>query len=234
MSEMVCSARGVAKKFGSRQVLGGLDLDVEIGEVVAFKGASGSGKSTLLNILGLLEAPDGGSVELFGDAAPRIGSARATKLRRHRIGYLFQNFALIDNETVDANLKVAQTYAGGSRSDRLRARADVLERVGLGGAQRRMVLELSGGEQQRVALARLLLKPRELVLADEPTGSLDPRNRDAVLGLLRQAADAGAAVIIVTHDDVVSAACDRLFHISAVDADRSERPQGIPASASSM
>jgi len=190
-----------------------VSLELSAGELLAIRGASGSGKSTLLNILGLLDQADSGRVELFGRAAPGPGSRSAMLLRRHRIGYLFQSFALIDTESVDANLRVAQRYALGSATQLRQVREAALDRVGLGGMGKQRVFELSGGEQQRVAVARLLVKGRDLVLADEPTGSLDPMNRDAVLSMLRDVASAGAAVVVVTHDQTVVDRCDRLLSL---------------------
>jgi len=208
----VCRVEKVTKSFG-RTILQDVSLELSAGELLAIRGASGSGKSTLLNILGLLDQADSGRVELFGRAAPGPGSRSAMLLRRHRIGYLFQSFALIDTESVDANLRVAQRYALGSATQLRQVREAALDRVGLGGMGKQRVFELSGGEQQRVAVARLLVKGRDLVLADEPTGSLDPINRDAVLSMLRDVASAGAAVVVVTHDQTVVDHCDRLLSL---------------------
>ncbi|MGC8628122.1 MAG: ABC transporter ATP-binding protein [Acidimicrobiales bacterium] len=206
----VCELKGVLKRYGGRVVLAGTDLVVRAGEMVAVTGPTGSGKTTLLNIIALLEAPDVGRVRLFGKGAPAPGSRGATHLRRNRLSYLFQNYALIDNETVGYNLRVAQEYVVGRRDKKRRDRAGALERVGLSSdVAQKKVFELSGGEQQRVAIARLLLKPSELVLADEPTGSLDSANRDAVLVMLREMNEAGKTLVIVTHDPTVAAACTR-------------------------
>jgi putative ABC transport system ATP-binding protein len=209
MIDHVCQMTSIGKAFHGRPVLCDLDLTVAPGEMVAVTGDSGSGKTTLLNIVGLLERPDRGEMRLFGRPAPAVGSRKATALLRNKLGYLFQNFALIDGDSVDANLRIAQAYAGGSRAARGQARAAVLEAVGLPDAARRRVYELSGGEQQRIAIARLMLKPCDLVLADEPTGSLDAANRDIVLRLLRQLNTTGKSVIIVTHDAQVAATCHR-------------------------
>lgn len=206
----VCRVEKVTKSFG-RTILQDVSLELSAGELLAIKGASGSGKSTLLNILGLLDQADSGRIELFGRAAPGPGSRGAMLLRRHRIGYLFQSFALIDTDTVDANLRVAQRYAVGSGGQLRQAREAALDRVGLADMGKQRVYELSGGEQQRLAVARLLVKGRDLVLADEPTGSLDPTNRDAVLSMLADVASAGAAVVVVTHDQTVVDRCDRLL-----------------------
>ncbi|CAL9529275.1 Cell division ATP-binding protein FtsE [Nocardiopsis dassonvillei] len=206
-----CELRGVCKEYGGRAVLDGFDLAVGAGEMVAVTGASGSGKSTVLNLMGLLEAPDGGEVRLLGERAPRPRSRGAKKYLRSHLGYLFQNFALIESATVRENLEVALAYAprvgaAGSKRERM---AEALEHVGLAGTEERKVFSLSGGEQQRVAIARLMLKPCEVVLADEPTGSLDADNRDVVLDLLRGMNEAGRTIVIATHDRAVVEACGR-------------------------
>jgi putative ABC transport system ATP-binding protein len=191
-----------------------MNLTVHAGEMVAIAGESGSGKTTVLNILGLLESPDSGTLRLFGEPAPRIRSAEANRLLRTRLAYLFQNFALIDNATVEYNLRIAQTYVKGTSADKKARRRDALRRVGLAAAENRKPYTLSGGEQQRVAIARILLKPCELVLADEPTGSLDSTNRDAVLQMLLDLKAAGKTIVIVTHDPVVAQACSRVVNLS--------------------
>ncbi|MCZ9883648.1 ATP-binding cassette domain-containing protein [Arthrobacter sp. B2a2-09] len=181
--------------------------------MVALTGKSGTGKSTVLNMTGLLEPFDARAVSLFGAAAPRVKSKHAEIMLRRRLGYLFQNCALIDGETADYNLKVAQTYAGVPRTKRASHRSESLRRTGLEGFGNRRGYELSGVEQQRLALARLMLKPCELVLADEPTGSLDAENRDHILGILHGMRNDGKTIVIVTHDSVVANACDRVVSL---------------------
>jgi putative ABC transport system ATP-binding protein len=210
MTDHVCELVGVGKSYGGHTVISGLDLAVMKGEMVAITGKSGSGKSTLLNIIGLLETADHGDVRLFGEPSPRVRSAKATRMLRFRLGYLFQNFALIDGESIDNNLRIAQAYTKGSRSGRHAARESALRAVGLSNSGGQKVYKLSGGEQQRVAIARLMLKPCDLVLADEPTGSLDTTNADLVLAMLRDLNAGGKTMIIVTHDDRVAAECDRV------------------------
>ncbi len=211
MPANMCELVDVGKAYRGRPVVEGITLSVAGGEMLAITGRSGSGKSTLLNVIGLLEAPDRGELRLFGERAPAVGSARATALLRSRLGYLFQNYALIDEDTVDGNLALAQTYDSLGRARRRSARDAALAAVGLPGYGRRRVFELSGGEQQRVALARLMLKRCDLVLADEPTGSLDAQNADAVMAMLRDLCARGKAVVIVSHDERVAMASDRTF-----------------------
>ncbi len=211
--ELVCELAQVSKSYDAHPVLRDFDLAVMRGEKVAITGKSGSGKSTLLNIIGLLETADEGRVSLFGQSAPKVGSARANRILRSRLGYLFQNFALIDGETVDHNLAVAQAYTVGSRAQKRKAREVALGSVGLAGLGGRRVFELSGGEQQRTAIARLMLKPCDLILADEPTGSLDGVNKDIVLGLIDRLNESGKTVIIVTHDEAVAARCGKTLRL---------------------
>lgn len=209
----ICELRGVSKSYRGRRIISDMDLVVKEGEMVAVAGKSGSGKSTLLNILGLLESADRGAFLLFGKESPRIGSQKATQLLRSRLGYLFQNYALIENETVDYNLRIAQAFTKGTKKKEHELRGATLARVGLPNSGQRKVYELSGGEQQRVAIARLLLKPCDLVLADEPTGSLDTVNRDVVLKMLHELNDDGKTIIVVTHDERVAETCDRVIQL---------------------
>lgn len=219
MSDVVCEFLNVHKGFRGHEIISDLSLKVHSGEIVAITGPSGSGKTTVLNMLGLLDRPDRGEIKLFGRRAPHPGSRSARLHLRLRLGYLFQNYALIDNATVTENLKIAQTYTPGTRKEKSDSRASAMERVGLDLDPNRKVYELSGGEQQRLAIARLILKPCQMILADEPTGSLDNANRDHVLTLTRTLAEAGKAVIVVTHDDSVSGRSDR--HITLGAAKRS-------------
>ncbi|WP_431871368.1 ABC transporter ATP-binding protein [Nocardiopsis eucommiae] len=199
----------LSKSFGSRVLWEGLDLTVRPGRMLALVGASGSGKTTLLNCMGLLERPTSGQILFEGADVTRWGPGRQRRFRRDHLGYLFQNYALIENATVRANLDVA--LRRGARADH----ATALERVGLAGREREKAHHLSGGEQQRVALARLMVKRPSLVLADEPTGALDGGNGAMVVDVLRQMSGEGCAVVIATHDDAVRDACDTAFDVAA-------------------
>jgi len=212
----VCELDEVSKSYSGRRIIESMSMTVLEGEMVAITGRSGSGKTTLLNILGLLESADSGTVRLFGQTSPGIRSRKANRILRNRLAYLFQNYALIDNETVDYNLRIAQTYLSASTSQRRQQRAETLRQVGLPAAGPRKIYELSGGEQQRVAIARILLKPCDLVLADEPTGSLDAANRTAILDMLRDLNKSGKAIVVVTHDEEVAAACHRVIDLDAL------------------
>lgn len=204
--------RAVGKKYDDQVILDNFDLEVHGGEMVALTGPSGSGKSTVLNLAGLLEVPESGGVLISGLSAPNPHGRAAVHLRRKKLGYLFQNFALVDGATVEYNLRIALTYV---RSDTAKVDLleEALERVGLPGARKRRVYTLSGGEQQRVAVARLLVKPCEVVIADEPTGSLDPDNAAAVLDLLGALAESGKSVLLATHDPQVASRCSRTIQL---------------------
>ncbi|WP_159944647.1 MULTISPECIES: ATP-binding cassette domain-containing protein [unclassified Nocardiopsis] len=204
------TVENLSKSFGPRTLWENLDLTVEAGRMLALVGASGSGKTTLLNCMGLLERPSGGRILFEGTDVTRLGPGRQRRFRRDKLGYLFQNYALIENATIRANLNVARRRS--TRPDYART----LERVGLAGREKDKAHFLSGGEQQRVALARLMVKEPRLVLADEPTGALDAANGGMVIGALREMAHEGCAVVIATHNDVVRDACDTVFDVSTL------------------
>ncbi|WP_224389125.1 ATP-binding cassette domain-containing protein [Pseudonocardia sp. ICBG1293] len=204
--------RGISKKYDTRAVLDNFDLEVHFGEMVGLTGPSGSGKSTVLNLASLLEVPDSGSVLISGVSAPSPRGRAAALLRRKKLGYLFQNFALIDGATVEYNLRLASAYVRGGTA-KVDLIEQALERVGLSGTRKRQVYTLSGGEQQRVAVARLLVKPYEVVIADEPTGSLDLENTTAVLDLLDSLAELGKSVLLATHDPLVASRCSRTIQL---------------------
>ncbi|MFG2545796.1 ABC transporter ATP-binding protein [Streptomyces sp. NPDC048594] len=203
----------LAKTFGSRTLWSDVTVDIDRGRMLALAGLSGSGKSTLLNCLGLLDRPTAGAILHDGADITRFGRQEARRFRRDVLGYLFQNYALIDNATVADNLEVARARRRGRRSHTGVGVAGALDRVGLAGREREKVHRLSGGEQQRVALARLMVKEPSLVLADEPTGALDHANADVVIDVLREMSDAGCAVVIATHDDRVRDRCDSVLAV---------------------
>ena len=181
----VCKLRGVSKSYSGKNIINNLDLDIYDGEMIAIVGKSGAGKTTLLNILGLLEKVDKGSIELFNKDVTKIKYRELNKLLRNKISYLFQNYALIDNETVGQNLDIALTYSKKNKAEKRIEKENALKKVGLEIDLKKKVFELSGGEQQRLAIARILLKPSSLILADEPTGSLDRNTRDEILDILK-------------------------------------------------
>jgi putative ABC transport system ATP-binding protein len=205
----------VNKYFGENHVIKDFDLGVQPQEFVAIVGPSGIGKSTILNIIGLLIKADSGTVRLFGELAPSINSGKGRLLLRNKISYLFQNAALIDQASVLANLKLSQSYSRNSKFQKELERREALDEVGLTAELNQKVYELSGGEQQRLALAQILLKPNCLILADEPTGSLDDSNRDVVLEILERLHRRGKTLIVVTHDPVVYQRADRIIELGS-------------------
>ena len=192
-----------------------LSFDVPPHSITALTGPSGSGKSTLLNCIGALETPDSGSIQVFGTEVTKLGYRKARKYRHDYVGYLFQDYALIPDQTVYDNINLAarpdQIFPSKAMLTQV---AEVLEQVGLAGYERRQVCELSGGEQQRVAIARLLVRPPKVVLADEPTGALDHDNSLRVIGHLRDLADGGASVVVATHSDLVADSADQNMKVA--------------------
>lgn len=216
---------GLTKTYGSRTILANLDFEVSTGESVAIVGPSGSGKSTLLNIIGLLESPGGGVVRFRGTPLPGINSPAATALRRDHINYLFQSFALINSSTALDNIVIGMHSVRLRRAAKEKETMELLSRLGLQNVARDKVMTLSGGERQRVALARCLLKPGDLILADEPTGALDDALAEiAVAEMLALQKDYGKTLLVVTHDLRVARQCDRILQLGTPAADtRAER-----------
>ena len=171
----------VSKSFGKKRVLSNINLNINKGEMLAIAGPSGCGKSTLLNILGFIEDFQEGTYRFQGKENVKVNGKTSEKIIREKVSYLFQNFALIDSETVEENLLLALYYVKKSKQEKQQLIAAALKEVGLSDYEKFKVFELSVGEQQRIAIARVLLKPSELILADEPTGSLDDTNKIMVL-----------------------------------------------------
>ncbi len=207
--------RNLEKSFGDRVLWSGLNFDLHPGDMVGLVGPSGCGKSTLLNCLGLLETPTSGTIVVDGKESTAYGGHSRRLFRRNRLGYLFQDYALIDNATVRKNIDVALVSV--PRRDRRKAVAGALRIVGLEGRENDVVSIMSGGERQRVALARILVKRPGLVLADEPTGALDKGNEEKVVRCLQAMAHDGATIVIATHSPSVAAACVRLIDLGRAD-----------------
>ena len=214
---VVVRARGLVKIYGqgraALRILDGLDLDLEAGELVAVTGRSGSGKSTLLNVVGALDRVDSGSVELCGVRIDRAPERELAPLRRDRIGFVFQSFHLLPELTGLENV-LLPARLNGKRPSRERG-LELVDRLGLDAAAERLPVVLSGGEQQRLAIARALVNDPEVVLADEPTGNLDAESGEAVLELLRAIADEGRAVLLVTHETQATRRADRVLRLEA-------------------
>ncbi|MGI8412062.1 MAG: ABC transporter ATP-binding protein [Solirubrobacteraceae bacterium] len=208
----VLQARGITKTVGggraARRVLDDVSLAVTAGEVVAVLGRSGSGKSTLLHLLGALDRPDAGQIVLAGEELTAQGPRVLARTRLRHVGFVFQSFHLIEELTGAENVALPGRLPGAPPGGARRAR-ELIEELGLEDVAAHRPHELSGGEQQRFAIARALVNDPEVVLADEPTGNLDPRSAGAVLGLLRGLA--GRAVVIVTHETESAAIADRVL-----------------------
>jgi ABC-type lipoprotein export system ATPase subunit len=212
----VISARGLVREFGerraARRVLDGADLDVAPGEIVAVLGRSGSGKSTLLHVLGGLDRPDAGEVEIAGERVTGVSERRLSALRRRHVGFVFQFFHLLPELTGAANVQLAARVRGADPGATARGRA-LVGRLGLDPVADSFPHQLSGGEQQRFAIARALVNDPAVVLADEPTGNLDVEAGATVLALLRELAGEGRAVVLVTHEDAAAGIADRVLRL---------------------
>jgi len=201
------------------EALRGVDVDIEAGEMVAIMGPSGSGKSTLMHILGLLHAPDqnGGpapELRISGESVTELSDSRRTKMRADTMGFVFQSYNLVPTLTALENVSLAGEYAGVPRGKARAAASEALDWVGLAERTGHRPMELSGGEQQRVAIARSLVNGPMLLLADEPTGNLDSARSHDVLELLRRFnTERGQTLVLVTHDADVGAICDRVIHM---------------------
>ncbi|MDT9336382.1 ABC transporter ATP-binding protein [Clostridium perfringens] len=204
----------ITKKFGKRYIFKNLNLSVEDGEFIAIVGQSGCGKSTLLNMIGLLEEFNSGTIKIKGIEIPKIESKAATILRRNTINYLFQSFALINDMTVYQNLLLAMKFLNITDKEKDKKIKEILKKVTLEELIDEKVNTLSGGEQQRVALARTILKPGDIILADEPTGSLDSVSAEIVFNLIKDLSKQyKKTVLMVTHSKDLANRADRIFNI---------------------
>jgi ABC-type lipoprotein export system ATPase subunit len=207
-------AEGVVKTYGegraARRVLDGADLTVAAGEIVAILGRSGSGKSTLLHLIGGLDRPDAGTITVAGEPVTGASEKELSSLRRRRIGFVFQFFHLLPELSGEANVLLAGRVRG-ARADAGERGRDLVDRLGLRDVAESLPSRLSGGEQQRFAIARALVNDPVLLLADEPTGNLDVEAGAEVLQLLRAGAEDGRAVVLVTHEAAAASIADRVL-----------------------
>ncbi|WP_026506579.1 ABC transporter ATP-binding protein [Butyrivibrio sp. MC2013] len=212
-SERVVELKKVSKSYGDNIIFRDFDMQLAKGEMVCIAGESGSGKSTLLNMIGMLDKPDEGDIYLFGEKIPAIRSKLGKEYLRKKLLYIFQNFALVEGESIDYNLEIPLMNSNLSKREKGEMKKVALNKVGLDKPLDTRIYQLSGGEQQRVALARGYLKDFDLLLADEPTGFLDEHNRDAVISMLRSFNNDGKTVLVVSHDPHVMEACDRVIKL---------------------
>ncbi len=201
-TESVYSVRGVSRRYGDLAALDNVSLEIARGEWVSIVGPSGSGKSTLMNILGCMDTPTDGVVLLEGDRLDKMGEPELANVRRHKIGLVFQQFHLVKHLNAVENVMLAQYYHSIPDEDEAMA---ALERVGMADRATHLPSELSGGEQQRVCVARALINHPSVILADEPTGNLDEANESIVIDFFHQLHDAGTTLVVVTHDAEVAA-----------------------------
>ena len=212
--------KGIHKNYGTVEVLRGVDLKVAKGEVVTIVGPSGAGKSTMLQIMGTLLDPDSGTVRIAGTDVSTLRGDRLARFRGDNIGFVFQFHHLLPEFTALENVCLPAYIAGRNRSDSEKRAGELLDMLSLSHRIDHKPAQLSGGEQQRVALAKIMIKPSSIILADEPTGSLDIGNRDAVMKILKEINLRGKTIVLVTHDLEITKYATRVIKISrhCVDA----------------
>ncbi len=207
----------IMKSFSTEEVvtvaLNGVSMEVKEGEFVAIMGPSGCGKSTLLNILGLLDNPNGGTYRLDGVEVARMKEADRTKLRRGRIGFVFQSFNLIDELTVEENIDLQLKYLNLSKAERKQRVLEILRQVNMSHRAKHYPQQLSGGQQQRVAIARAVVGKPRIILADEPTGNLDSKHGKEIMELLAQLNAEGTTIVMVTHSQRDAAYAHRIINL---------------------
>ena len=212
---LAINLQGICKSFsvGKRkvEVLKKVDVSINSGEMTAIMGASGCGKSTLLNIIGCLDIADAGEYWLRGQKITGKSRKQMARIRNELFGYVIQDFALVREDTVLENVKIPLEYSK-KKNDKNRV-SKILEELGIAKLQKTRISLLSGGEQQRTAIARALVNDPEIILADEPTGALDSRTGQEVIRILRNICNTGKTIVIVTHDEKIARQCDRILRM---------------------
>ena len=204
------TARNLIKKYSSLTVVNNVSLEVADGEFVAITGPSGAGKSTLLHLLGALDKPDAGVVEIGGALVFKMSASRQARFRNRELGFVFQAHHLLPEFSAVENVAIPQWIGGKGKREGIRAATDILQRVGLGARLSNKPSELSGGEQQRVAIARALINQPKILMADEPTGNLDTANAQAIHELFLQLQqEMKQTIILVTHNEALAERTDR-------------------------
>lgn len=210
------SLKNISKIYGDDntkvKALDNINLDIEEGDMIAIMGPSGAGKSTLLNILGCIDVPTSGTYLLDGEDTSNLSSKNLAKIRNKKVGFVFQNFNLLNDYNLVENVMIPLTY---SEDTTLKAKRSIkmLKEVGLGDYTERTPKQLSGGQKQRVAIARALVNEPEIILADEPTGKLDQKTGDEIMELIKSINSEGKTVIIITHDINVAKKCNSIIQI---------------------
>lgn len=201
---MLLTLENIGKAYFTEEVetraLRDINLEIDRGEYVSIEGPSGCGKSTLLSIIGLLDTPSDGRYVLNGREVAKLSATDRASIRNREIGFIFQNFNLIGELSIEENVELPLVYRGVTKAERRRRVSEVLDRVGISHRARHYPAQLSGGQQQRAAVARALAGNPSLLLADEPTGNLDTKNGEAVMDLLGELHQNGATIVMVTHD----------------------------------
>lgn len=238
MTDPILSMRRVGKTHGEGaqrvDALVNVDLDIVPGELVAVTGRSGSGKTTLLNLAGALDLATTGTILVDGQDLADMSREELARLRRVSVGYVFQQFNLLPSLTAAENIALPLELDGMNVAEARQLAEVALDEVGLGGMGERFPNQLSGGEQQRVAIARGLVGPRSLLLADEPTGALDEATGESILRLLRARCDAGAAALLVTHEPAFAAWADRVVRLRDGQVEGISERSRVPATAADL
>lgn len=217
MDDIILDVMDVSKIYMQGKIpvtaLHDVTFSVEKGEFVAIMGPSGSGKSTLMGIVGCLEKPTSGTVIIDGVKVTSVSDRQLPRIRREKIGFVFQHYNLLNSLTALGNVDLAMRFSHVSRKDRLERAETLLKKLGLGDRLNHRPTELSGGEQQRVSIARAMANWPAIILADEPTGEVDSKTRDAIVETFKLLKSRGQTIIVVTHDPDVAKHCDRVMRI---------------------
>ncbi|MBN2487582.1 MAG: ABC transporter ATP-binding protein [Methanosarcinaceae archaeon] len=217
MGDIILDVRDVSKTYMQGKIpvtaLHDVTFSVEKGEFVAIMGPSGSGKSTLMGIVGCLEKPTAGAVIIDGVEVTSVSDRQLPRIRREKLGFVFQHYNLLNSLTALGNVDLAMRFSHVSRRERLERAETLLKKLGLGDRLNHRPTELSGGEQQRVSIARAMANWPAIILADEPTGEVDSKTRDAIVETFKLLRSRGQTIIVVTHDPDVAKNCDRVLRI---------------------
>ncbi len=230
MVEPVLRVRNLSKTYMQGKIpvhaLNDVSFDVEKGEFMSIVGPSGSGKSTLLSMIGLLDKPTSGSVFIDDKEITKAKESEVPKLRREKIGFVFQHFNLIPTLTAFENVDIAMRFARKPKNERKKMAVELLTQMGLADRMKHKPSELSGGEQQRTAIARALSNHPAIILADEPTGEVDTKTRDMIVNLLKKLSEEGHTILVVTHDTAVAQQTGRIITMrdGKIESDKKVMP----------